>query len=373
MNENVRLLFDNLGDGLLIISSNDHRILYANSTARQLGKLDVGAPAPGWLNAQAAPIREGLLKLPFTFEISLHGVDAQNHRTRVTILNSPVATDYIVILSGATASSATQDDDSMIGDVAEMLECEFSNPMDNFLRAVDEMQAQLDDFPTEDWKVFSSVQSVHRSADALQESFSRIRLMAEVFRHDPIRANDRIAVSLLIDDVLRNTGKLLAARHVRVSFSGVSDNLPVAYGSKALLVQALSGYVRQLVKRVDSGAHILFSARTNGYFVLLSLNNFGRLAPTNKTARKLPYLSGKQAPDEEEQVQLSLPMCKRVIELSGGNLRIEQSDGLLTGITFELPIGSPANQEEEYILQAQRYAEDLANLMKQKGTQNVEV
>ncbi len=369
MNENVRLLFDNLRDGLLIVTSSDLRILYANPAARQLAKLDIANGAPEWLSTRITAIQNGYLTLPLAFELHPGDGNAPSHLTCVTVLNSPVATDYIAILSRITA---TQDNRTAISNMAEMLDCELLRPMDDFLSAVEEMQKQLNDLPEDRLKIFSSVALVNRNAETLKDGFSQIQLMANAFKYNPIQSDDRIDLSSLIDDVLENVSRLLVARQVRVSFSGVNCSLPAIYASRRLLTHAISGYVRHLVSEIDSGVHILFSVRTNGYFALLTLNNFGRIAPTDKGGRRLPSFPGRSVTDENDGVPLSLTMCQRVIELCGGNLRLEKSEGMLTSITFELPIGSPRNKNEEYIRQAQRYAEDLASLINLKSTRNVE-
>lgn len=366
MNKNVRLLFDNLRDGLLIVSSSNLRILYANPAARQMAMLEAADVAPEWLSAQIDSIQNGYLTLPLTLDLSLGG---GGHPMCVTVLNSPVATDYLVILGNATA---LRDHRTANSNTAEMIDCELLGPMDDFLCAVNDMQAQLNGVPREDLKIYSAVVSVNRNAEALKDSLSRIRLMAQAFKYNPILSDDRIGLSMLIDDVLENVKKLLISRQVRVSFAGINGNLPVIYASRTLLTHAISGYVRYLISEVDSGVHILFSVRTNGYFVLLTLNNFGRIPPTKNAGRRFPSRMEKLVSDENDSIPLSLSMCQRVIELCGGNLRLEKSEGLLTSITFELPIGSPKNHKEEYVRQAQRYAEDLASLIKRRSVQNVE-
>ena len=365
MNENVRLLFDNLREGLLIASSRTHQIVYANPVARRMARLDIDEVIPGWLSTQISAVQNGYLTLPFTFEITLNNVESEDILAHITVLSSPVATDYVIILNRATAM---RDPLPAMSNVAEILDCEFSAPMANFVTAIAELQEQLGNLPKESLGVFSAIESVNRNADVLKGSFSNICLMSQAYKCDPIRSDERITLSLLIDDVLGNVSKLLISRHVRVSFSGVDNNVPVVYGSKVLMTQAIAGYVRELVTGVDSGTHILFSIKTNGHFVMLTLNNFGRIPPTDRAGRRLPYLSGKQPSEEDNRAELSLSMCRRVIELSGGNLRIEKGEGLLASITIELPVGAPKNKNEEYIQQAQRYAEDLASLMKQKNT-----
>lgn len=369
MNENVRLLFDNLREGLLIASSRAQQIVYANPLARRMASINVNDTIPGWLSTQVLAVQNGYLTLPFTFQITLNNVESENFLAHITVLSSPVVTDYVIILNPATA---IPDPLPAMSNLAEILDCEFSAPMANFVTAIAELQEQLGNLRKESLGVFSAIDSVNRNADALKESFSKICLMSQAYKFNPIRSDERITLSLLIDDVLSNVSKLLISRHVRVSFSGVEDNVPVVYGNKVLMTQAIAGYVRELVTGVDSGTHILFSIKTNGHFVMLTLDNCGRIPPTGRGGRKLPYLSGKQLSEEDNRAELSLSMCRRVIELSGGNLRIEKSEGLLASITIELPVGAPKNKNEEYIQQAQRYAEDLARVMTKKFIQNEE-
>lgn len=370
MNKNVQLLFDNLRDGLLILSSASLRVIYENSAARQMVRLDVSDPAPEWLASRISAISNGDLQLPFTFDQHIPGSDASDCLVCVTLLNSPVPDECIVIIRQV---SEEPDIRRSVGNIAELIACDLFRPMDDFLAAVGRVTEQLRDVPKEEVNDYLAIDSLNRSAEALKDSFNQIRCLAHTFRYGPIQYDDRLHLPLLVDEVMKNVNGILVSRHVKVSFSGIDEDLPAVYANKTLLIHSISEYVRHLLKQVDSGAHILFSIRTNGYFALLTLSNFGRLAPADKRGRRFPPRRENPVAEEVNEAHLSLSMCQRVIELCGGNLRLEKSEGLLTGITFELPVGSPKDQQDEYIRQAQRYAEDLASLMKSNIAQSVEV
>ncbi|MDV7397111.1 ATP-binding protein, partial [Arthrospira platensis SPKY1] len=66
---------------------------------------------------------------------------------------------------------------------------------------------------------------------------------------------------------------------------------------------------------------------------------------------------------------LGLPLARKVVELHGGRLVLEQElDGFVTCI-IELPAGtSPLPSQDMNVAQAQRYANDLVRLLSDRNT-----
>ncbi|MEI7612587.1 MAG: hypothetical protein WCK63_06740 [Betaproteobacteria bacterium] len=367
MNPNMQHLFNSLKDGLLIVSPDEREVLYANEAARKILPLTIGKPLSGdWINSQITGFQRGYLKPPLTYEISLSRQDQPTEQIQVTLLASPVGGDFIAVLNNITTDQMYE---NVIGNLAEMLDCDFRAPMQEFLGAVDQVYALLEPKAKESWALREAVAKVSKQGVALKGRLQQIGLLASTFKEEPIRGEDRITVPALINEILALTKPLLVAHGIRVSFSGIREGLPIIYGSKSYLVQAIAGYLRHLVEQIDSGANILFSTITKGDFILLSIANFGKSTPPGKSRHELHPLLGAATSKKCEVLGLTLPLCKRVVELSGGSLQFDEEYGEVNKITFELPVGAPVTEQRELgLLQAQRYAQDLISLMQRQDS-----
>ncbi|MEI7431159.1 MAG: ATP-binding protein [Betaproteobacteria bacterium] len=362
MNLNMQRLFDSLKDGLLIVSSDALEVLYANQAARTILPLTIGKPLSGaWMHSQINAIQRGYLKPPLTFEIDLPRQNQAAEQIQVTLLSSPVGSDFIAVLKNITADQMYE---NVISNLAEMLDCDFRAPMQDFLSAVNQMHALFEPKAEESWALREAVAEVSRQGDSLKGRLQQIGLLASTFKEAPMRGEERITVPKLINDILISTRSLLTEHGIRVSFSGISDKLPVIYGSRDFLVQALAGYLRHLIQQIDLGVNILVSAKIKGNFMLLSITNYGQSSPPDKSRHVLLPLLGAGKSQKCESLGLTLPLCKRVVELSGGSLQFGEDAGEVSKITFELPIGAPSTEKRELgLLQAQRYAQDFHTLM----------
>ena len=366
MNPKMQRLFDSLKDGVLIVSPVGREVLYANQAAQAMLPVTIGKPLLGeWMHSQLSAIQRGYLKPPLIFVRGLPGQRQVEDQIQVTLLPSPVGNDFVAILKNVSDEQAYE---NVISNLAEMLDCEFRGPMREFLGALVKMLSQFESKAEENWALRESVAEVSRMGSLLEGRLQQIGLLASAFKEAPMCCDERIVVSELINDVLVSTRPLLAEHGLRVSFSGIGDGLPVIYGSRTFLVQALAGYLRHLVERIDRGVNILLSAKTKGNFILLSIASYGRSTPPGKSRRVLLPLLSARGSTTFEVLGLTLPLCKRVVELSGGSVHFDDGAGEMSKITFELPVGAPAVRERENGLQqAQRYAQDLLTLMQRQA------
>jgi hypothetical protein len=366
MNRNIRILFDSLKDGLLIVAPGGE-VQFANVAARALVPIVIGKQLSGeWLRTQLMAIQRGYLKPPLTFDITVPGqIDAAD-RMRVTILPSPIGQDFVVLMKNVTTEQRYE---NVIGNLAEMLDCEISQPTQQFLDAAAQLLGQFKESAGGDWALRDAVAEVERRAGVVARRLKQIGLLASAFKTAPIRGEDRIVVSELIIEVVATVKALLLKRQIGLSYAGLLDGLPVIYGSRTFLVHAIAGYLRHLVKQSDPGANILISMRAKGNFMLLGITSFGQCAIPGPGARPfmplLEYASGGNAGG----LNLTLPLCKRVVEINGGHLRLEKDGESVNRIVFELPIGAPAADVRDLGLkQAERYAQDLLTLMQRGNT-----
>lgn len=367
MNRNMQSLFENLKDGLLIVSGSDARVLYANAAARSMQTFALGEPLTGdWLSRHIADIQHGYEQPPISFEIDLPTPGDAVDRIRVTLVPSPVGSDFIVLLNNLTDAAAY---DNVINNLAEMLDCHFREPMQQFLGDARAIVEQLELRTASDPALRASVATLSQQGNALLANLQQLGLLASTFKSAPMHGDERIKLTELFDEVFSACRSLLIERHIRVSTSGLNEQLPLIYGSHAFLVEALAGYLSHLLRRIERGVDILVSAKAKGNFVLLSLTNFGQTPPPGASHRALqPLLNAGRRANGGRSLGLSLPLCKRVLKLNGGSLRFDGEGNEFSKITFELPVGAPALDEQALAMQqAQRYAADLLALMQRRS------
>jgi K+-sensing histidine kinase KdpD len=123
-----------------------------------------------------------------------------------------------------------------------------------------------------------------------------------------------------------------------------------------------------MVERIGPGVNILISAKSSGNVVLLTVTNYGETIPDKGIRAMLP-LPDAAGSKPLEALNLTLSLCKRVVELHGGSLRLVRENGKVGSIVFELPVGAPARlsgdscSECSIALQAMQFARDLAEIM----------
>ena len=367
MNPSMQLLFDSLQDAIFIVSASGE-VLFANLPAQTVLPITLGKPlVADWMASQLVSIRRGYLRPPITFEIDTTGhsdTSARTDRLHVTMLPSPVPGDLIVVMR---KTSTEQMYENVIGNLAEMLDSEFRAPMEKFLGAADQMLAQLGAEADKNPALRESLRKVVGMAATLTGLLKQIGLLASTYKASAIRGDERIPVAPLVADAVLSARSLLGERRIKISYCGLAESLPVIYGSRSFLVQALAGYLRHLVERLDHGANILISATLHGNFIRLAITNCRGIAPDQDELQVLPLLGASDS-KLTKLLGLTLPICRRVLELSGGKIYVDKDEGKVGTLTFELPVGAPTgNVQELEMKQAHRYAEDLRALM-QRGT-----
>ncbi|MEI7612031.1 MAG: PAS domain-containing protein [Betaproteobacteria bacterium] len=363
----IRNLFDCLSEGLLIISARSGNVTYANPTAISMLQIsDISKFNGEWLDHQVIAIQRGYLKLPARFEINGPAVRAQPERIQVTLVPSPLDSDIVAVMKDLTSEKSLE---NMVDNLAEVLDCEFQVPMRDFLNAVVEMLSRFSPAAEESFLLRESVANVVRMGTSLEGKLAQLSLLASTFKASPMLGAERIEVYSLINEVIQSMQTTIGERRVRISFSGISESLPIIYGSKTFLVKAIEGYLRHLINNVEPGIRILIAAKTTGNFIQISISNYGK-DPVNPSQKVIPALFASSYSNDNklEALGLTLPLCNRVIELHKGNVRLDEAEAGFSKIMFELPVGAPKiNDEEMGIKQAQRYAHDLISLMKRKS------
>lgn len=228
------------------------------------------------------------------------------------------------------------------------------------------------------------VRLANARAEALQaaQGLGRIRLFADLFHTHALVDCERLPIPELVRDVLDAEGERLAKAQIEIRLGGLDQDLPPVYGSRVWLTHALRELTINALEQsaaettigIDlqcTGAHVVIRITNHGHYRPKSVGAlpvfvpFHRVAEYRRTgkmpANAIPGRTGNHPP----HLGLGLPLCQRIVALHGGRLHLprEGDDGVVE-VGIELATGAPAaDQEQQHIEQAKRYAQDLAALM----------
>lgn len=373
MNRLMRQLFDNLDNGVAIISP-DATLRYANRAALKVLPGTLGEPlAADSIRHQLQAARAGYVKLPLSVEIDAPGHKIDPDRLRATLLPAPVGDDYVLLLSNI---SETQLYENTVGNLAEILQQELSEPIERFVADVDTLRTALDPGAAKELGLSHSLlQRLAEDGALIATRLPRLALLARSFAHSPMLRDERIIVGDLVSEAFSRAKATLRTRRIRVGISGVNEHLPVVYGSPSWLGQALGEYIEHLAGNTEQGSELRLSAHASGNFVTLHLASAG-FGIANHLRERIflpfnPNRAGDESTEAGERLALGMALCKRVVELHGGHIRMTGNDDEINEIAIELPTGGMRvlDTPQSGIDQAQRYARDLATLMqRQLGT-----
>ncbi len=213
------------------------------------------------------------------------------------------------------------------------------------------------------------------SVRELRERLERLSDLVNVFGEDMLIGEDRILIPDLVREVAQDLSHLMQKHRVHLAFEGDREDLPPVYGSTRLIRRALYECLHNAVEHARDGVHtpesvaIGVAYRSGGSHLMVHIHNMGVLSAATLTHhaaaifRPTPVQSGEAAL-EQDRLRIGLPLTRRILQLHGGSLRIEQDTAGELDVMLELPTGAPLrNNHHLDLLQAQIYAEDLSKLM----------
>lgn len=362
MSPNIRQFFDYLSDGLLILNAQGF-VRYANPAAIALSgwRLDEKLPSPR-LSQALADLIDGTVTSPQQVIVDI-GQSEVSRPVEATLISSPVADEFLLLMP---VTDKRQDARNTFANFIEMLDSSLERPTQKLIGAAERMLESFAQRAGDDFVLAQEVGELRRAADELRNEIQLISLFATSCSAVTMLSDERIVIPELLAEAVASARPKLLPQGIRLCFAGINDSLPVIYGSRYFLGKALTVYLKHLAAELEPNSYIQISAERSGSFLRLVMTDYGNKGPefpteiTESSFAEQDFESGRP-------LDLSLPICKRILELHRGHLQILTEDERLHRIVFELPAGTPPVADIDLgMRQALRYAHDLLLLLKQR-------
>lgn len=297
----------------------------------------------------------GKLKLPFATEIAL----ADGQVLQGQFMPGPAGLD-IAFVGTAGASPANV---MALKDVIALLQAEITPPLKGL---VAELRAR---------PASPANTSLDQAGRLLYERLNRLADLVLVFGEDVALSNDRIELIAVLQEVCTELAQRADQHHTRFEMILPEQTLPPIYGSERLLRgaffeclhNAIVHAAKETSQTVQSTIEIRFTL--SGEHVLVGIHNRGatqfRLNSRDLLTPFAPPSAATQA--LAPRPRLGLPLVQRIVDLHGGHMRMNNHSGNEVSLLLEFPTGAPQREANQLsIAQAQRYAEDLAQLVSRR-------
>ena len=368
MSANLQILVDSVNEGLMIVSP-DGLVRLANRAASALFPVAVGRRlAAEEVMVQVAAAARGYVRLPLEFEIDAPAKGGMRDRLHLKLIESPLGGGYLLIIRNVSESARYE---TIVANFANLMAAEVEAPMKTFSHKLGQLLVDLVPDAEKREAMSDEARAILRQGEEIAGQIKQLATYAQVFSKTPLISTERIPVMELVSALLVRVRPLLEARDIKFHMSGLSEELPVIYGSRDWLVEALYGYIEHMVRHCRLRSDLELLARPYGNYVSLQIRNHGRGLPKHNDSRSfLPFghLGAEKGQEGSHGLGLGLALCKQIVELLHGSMRLIDEDGDITAFVMEMPAGAPptvtnGNLDAE---QARRYAEDLTRLMQRQ-------
>ena len=341
------------------------RVTFANRAAKshpgQPAEVINGLPV---IRSLSRDISLGKVKLPYAATLELKG----GMKVEASFLNGLSGLDTSLILAPGSGT-----DMPMPGapkDVTEAVQVKqvMALVRDELIPPMQTLMSRLMGF-TES----AASRELESAVDALKLRLNRLHDLVKVFGNDVLHIDDRIEIPETITAVCDEIRPRAVARGVHIEITPPPGVLPPLYGNAEMIRRALYECIDNAVthsrREVRGGAPLRVTVAFNltGEHVLVVVRNEGALPPEQAGIETRDALKTGGGATQAANGRLGLPLVERILGLHGGNLRISASGDDEVRVLMEFPTGAPQRgQSQMDIEQAQRYAHDLAQLMKQR-------
>ena len=337
-------------------------VTFANSAAKtHPGRPVESMSGQAGIKSLLADATLGKLKLPYSTEVEL----ADGHRLKGQFMPGPAGLDIAFLArneAGTPLETRGNDQQMHLKNIIELLRDEVSPPLNH-------LNGQLQALPSS-----SDRTALEKAAQALSRRLQRLADVITVFGNEILLTHDRIELLQVFDAVRRELGERAQKMGVSIDLQTPEQTLPPIYGNEKLIRRALYECLDNALvhsrKEVTGGQALSVEIRftLSGEHVLVGVRNRG--ATKIKVAGNdtlLPFAAAPKGTQGEPVTRLGLPLVQRIVGLHGGQMRLSTSEQDTVQVLMEFPTGAPQRgQAELSVAQAQRYAQDLAQLMSRR-------
>lgn len=365
MSANLQILVDSIDEGLLIVSP-EGVVRLSNQAANKLFPIVPGKRFPAEeVLVKILAVARGYVRLPVEFDLNA----ASGDRLHFKLIDSPLGGGYLLLFRNVSEAARYE---AIVSNFANLMAGEISQPMLAFAQRAGQLLVDAVPDAAQRELLTEELQAILRQGEEMVGSVTQMATFAQVFAKSPILASERIPVMELISALLVRVRPLLEKRDIKLHLAGIPEDLPVIYGSRDWLVEALYGYIEHLLLNCSVRSDLELQARPYGNFVSLQIRNHGRALPKQADSRAASALAQARAraagAEATHKLALGMSLCRHVVELHRGSMRLNDEDGDITAFVLELPAGAPPEAISPTLgaEQARRYAEDLTRLMQRQ-------
>jgi signal transduction histidine kinase len=154
----------------------------------------------------------------------------------------------------------------------------------------------------------------------------------------------RLKPSGLLSASLETLGPVASHASVKLSVIGDPVSWPAINADPAKLQQSLTNIIHNAIKFTLAGGSVTISGEKIGAALKITIKDTGiGIRPEDLALVVQPFHRQRPAYDSRYQgVGLGLPFAKTIIELHGGKLAIDSTQGAGTTVTIELPLAVDA-------------------------------
>lgn len=362
----MQQFFERLGDGILIVVPGG-RIRFINEAARRHLPFKAGDTLPeGPLLHFASSALAGHLQIPASIELEFDngGPACGAEPAQVHAVRSPVGDELILIVQACGDAHFFR---SAVNNLEQMIERELGQSLDTLDSAFHKLLAELSLSTPDVRRARELGATLSQSGQDMLGMLRRLASLASLSAGHDILASDRIVLDEWLPAATARFVDEARSRGIAFGVSQPPTETGPVYGSRIWLDRALNECLDNALKYCPKGGSIKLEIKPCTHFVRVMILSSG-IAPQSLAQRERltqPFFRGPNA-SGTPGLGIGLPLARQIIELQGGHLLITPDlDGFFR-CTIELPTGrSPRTAAQDEAAQLERYAHDLAQIIKQ--------
>jgi signal transduction histidine kinase len=180
-----------------------------------------------------------------------------------------------------------------------------------------------------------------RQSERLKRMVERLFELAQLEARETQPLCEPASLAELIQDVVQKF-------QLRAEGSGITlamvqpTSLPVALIDIALTERVLDNLIGNALEHTPEAGRIDVQLRVKDRFALVSVTDSGPGIPAAELPHLFdPFYRGSQATGNGDHAGLGLAITRRIVELQGGQLQVQNSPGSGACFTFSLPLSLP--------------------------------